>query len=89
MDRNKAPEIEVGWGIRSELVPFWIPFWLVGEFTTHFGTYLSGIDWDVHRGYDLIFLKSPWPNGTPPLRKTTLSQASRLFRVLGPNHSQS
>ena len=24
------------------------PFWLVGEFTTHFRTYFSG-DWDVHR----------------------------------------
>ena len=30
--------------------PFWlIPFWLVGEFTTHFGTYFGG-DWDVHWG---------------------------------------
>ena len=26
-----------------------IPFWLVGEFTTHFRTYFSG-DWDVHWG---------------------------------------
>ena len=40
--------------------PLGIPFWLVGEFTTHFGTYLSG-DWDVHWGYDLDF--DPWPNG--------------------------
>ena len=35
-----------------------IPFWLVGEFTTHFRTYFSG-DWDVHRGYDLDF--DSWP----------------------------
>ena len=27
-----------------------IPFWLVGEFTTHFRTCFSG-DWDVHWGY--------------------------------------
>ena len=37
---------------------FGIPFWLVGEFTTHFRTYFSG-DWDVHWGYDLDF--DPWP----------------------------
>ena len=36
-----------------------IPFWLVGEFTTHFRTYFSG-DWDVHLGYDLGF--DPWPD---------------------------
>ena len=37
-----------------------IPFWLVGEFTTHFRTYfLVGIEWDVHWGYDLDF--DPWP----------------------------
>ena len=35
-----------------------IPFWLVGEFTTHFRTYFSW-DWDVHWGYDLDF--DPWP----------------------------
>ena len=32
--------------------PFGIPLWLVGEFTTHFRTYLSG-DWDVHWGYGI------------------------------------
>ena len=38
---------------------FGIPFWLVGEFTTHFRTYYSG-DWDVHWGeYELDF--DPWP----------------------------
>ena len=37
-----------------------IPFWLVGEFTTYFRTYLSG-DWDVHWGYDSDF--DPWPCG--------------------------
>ena len=31
----------------------------VGDFTTHFGTYLSG-DWDVYWGYDLDF--DPWPS---------------------------
>ena len=30
----------------------------VGEFTTHFRTYFSGI-WEVHWGYDLAF--DPWP----------------------------
>ena len=31
--------------------PFWdIPSWLVGEFTTRFGTYVGG-DWEVHWGY--------------------------------------
>ena len=30
-----------------------IPFWLVGEFTTYFRTYLSG-DWDVHWGYGIL-----------------------------------
>ena len=40
---------------------FGIPFWLVGEFTTHFRTYFSGwIESDVHWGYDLDF--DPWPN---------------------------
>ena len=47
---------------------FGIPFWLVGEFTTHFRTYFSGwIESDVHWGYDLGF--DPWPpatqNGSP------------------------
>ena len=37
---------------------FGIPFWLVGEFTTHSRTYFSG-DWDVQWGYDLAF--DPWP----------------------------
>ena len=32
---------------------FGISFWLVGEFTAHFGTYFSG-DWDVHWGYGLL-----------------------------------
>ena len=36
-----------------------IPFWLVGEFTTHFRTYFNG-DWDAHWGYDLDF--DSWPN---------------------------
>ena len=31
------------------------PFWLVGEFTTHFRTYLSG-DWDVHWGYGFMLV---------------------------------
>ena len=35
-----------------------IPFWWVGEFTTHFRLYFTG-DWDVHWGYDLAF--EPWP----------------------------
>ena len=35
-----------------------IPFWLVGEFTTHLRTDFSG-DWDVHSGHDLGF--DPWP----------------------------
>ena len=42
---------------------FGIPFWLVGEFTTHFG--ISG-DWDVHWGYDLDF--DPWPYVEPAER---------------------
>ena len=30
-----------------------IPFWGIGEFTTHFRTYFSGsIESDVHRGYN-------------------------------------
>ena len=32
---------------------FGIPFWLVGEFTTHFRAYCSG-DWDVHGGYGVL-----------------------------------
>ena len=39
---------------------FGIPFWLVGEFTTHFRTDFSR-DWDAHWGYDLDF--DPWPLG--------------------------
>ena len=36
--------------------PFWDPILVgIGEFTTHFRTYLSG-DWDVHWGYDLGLL---------------------------------
>ena len=30
-----------------------IPFWLVGEFTTHCGTYFSW-DWDVHWRYGIL-----------------------------------
>ena len=30
-----------------------IPFWLVGEFATHFRTYFSGA-WDVHWGYGVL-----------------------------------
>ena len=30
-----------------------VPFWLVGEFTTHFRAYFSG-DWDVHWGYGIL-----------------------------------
>ena len=36
-----------------------IPFWLVGDFATHFRTYLVGIESDVHWWYDLGF--DPWP----------------------------
>ena len=32
---------------------FGIPFWLVGEFTTHFRTYFSR-DWDVYWGYGIL-----------------------------------
>ena len=32
---------------------FGIPFWLVGEFTTHFRAYFSG-DWDVRWGYGIL-----------------------------------
>ena len=40
---------------------FGIPFWGIGEFTTHFRTYFGGwIESDVHWGYDLDF--DPWPN---------------------------
>ena len=39
---------------------FGIPFWLVGEFTTHFRTYLSG-HWDVHWNLTDLDL-DPWPN---------------------------
>ena len=39
---------------------FGIPFWLVGEFTTHFRTYFSGwIESDVHWGLTGAF--DPWP----------------------------
>ena len=34
---------------------FGIPFWLAGEFTTHFRTYFSGwIESDVHWGYGIL-----------------------------------
>ena len=36
---------------------FGIPFWLVGEFTTHCTIYFSG-DWDVHWGVRAF---DPWP----------------------------
>ena len=37
-----------------------VPFWLVGEFTTHFRTSFSGwIESDVHWGYDLAFEPQP------------------------------
>ena len=47
------------WGFRlSGQYRFGIPFWLVGEFTTHFRTYFSGwIESDVH--WD--DLDDPWP----------------------------
>ena len=49
-----------------------IPFWLVGEFTTHFRTYFSGwIESDVHwgvRGFD------PWPLPTDLQKRTALVQ---------------
>ena len=32
---------------------FGIPFWLVGDFTTHFRTYFSG-DWDVYWAYGIL-----------------------------------
>ena len=32
---------------------FGIPFWLVGEFSTHLRTYSSG-DWDAHCGYGVL-----------------------------------
>ena len=36
-----------------------VPLWLVGEFTTHFRTYLSGwIESDVHWGYEWIWTRS-------------------------------
>ena len=38
---------------------FGIPFWLVGEFTTHFRTFFGG-DGEVHWGYELHF--DPWPS---------------------------
>ena len=40
---------------------FGMPFWWVGEFTTHFRTYFSG-DWDVHWGHGI--LTQFW--GAPP-----------------------
>ena len=33
--------------------PFWISFWGIGEFTTHFRLYFSG-DWDVYCGYGML-----------------------------------
>ena len=50
-----------------------VPFWLVGEFTTHFRTHFSW-DWDVHWGYDLAF--DPWPYGY-----TYCMYTSFLFRI--------
>ena len=64
--QGKQPDVEKNDGGQNRFgIPFWgrctthfsllqngfeIPFWLVGEFTTHCRTYFSG-DWDVHRGY--------------------------------------
>ena len=49
---------------------FGIPFWLVGEFTTHFRTY-SSWDWDVHWGVPGL-LKSPWPLDRLAARRSLL-----------------
>ena len=38
--------------------PFWIPFWLVGEFTTQFRTGIFSGEWDVHWGLRDF---DPWP----------------------------
>ena len=46
----------------------WYPILGVGEFTTHFGTCLVGIDSDVHWGYDLDF--DPWPVGHSEIPQT-------------------
>ena len=41
-----------------------VPFWLVGEFTTHFfEPILVGLV-DVHGGYDLALASDPWPYRT-------------------------
>ncbi|CAJ1421137.1 unnamed protein product [Effrenium voratum] len=40
--------------------PFGIPFWLAGEFTTHFRTYFSG-DWDVY--WPLTHGHGEWESG--------------------------
>ena len=57
---------------------FGIPFWLVGEFTTHFRTHFSG-DWDVHWGYDLDF--DPWPFVVS--RSRTFCVARRAYVMSG------
>ena len=39
-----------------------IPFWLVGEFTTHFRTYVSGWIWIFTGGKPGFWAFDPWPN---------------------------
>ena len=61
-----------------------IPFWSVGEFTTHFRTYFSGwIESDVHWGYDLGF--DPQPHQVL-LVSTRRTWDCRIPRLLTPEH---
>ena len=70
-------------------IRFGIPFWLVGEFTTHFFLDFRGIGFpDVHWGCDLAF--DPWPEipGRKNLsqRPTLLSQAPAPGAQGGAHH---
>ena len=53
---------------------FGIPFWLIGEFTTHCRTYVSG-DWDVHWG---VIAFDPWPCDVAGLDHFSLVAKNRL-----------
>ena len=67
----------ISW-FKFDLPPNWlwvktngIPFWLVGEFTTHFRTYFSGwIESDVHWGYGILDF-DPWPPEAGPASPTS------------------
>ena len=68
--------------------PILVPFWLVGEFTTHLRTYFSGWMESEVRWYDLAFA-FPWSFGPSPmhlLQQTTPEHAPRVPRTALEKH---